>query len=721
MTDIFTELNPAQRAAAEQTEGAVLLVAGAGSGKTRVLTHRIAGILEAGKAFPSEVLAITFTNKAANEMKSRLERMLGGGSESMWICTIHSMCVRILRRFSGRIGYTENFSIYSDQDKERVLRRILADLGYDLEHLKHTKWMISDVKNKGLTSDEYFHGSFSDDDRKLFEAYEQTLKESNALDFDDLLTRTAELLSAHEDVRTEFSERFRYIHIDEFQDTNEVQYDIVRMLSSAHGNVFAVGDDDQSIYAFRGAKVENMQRFLKDYPSAKVMKLEQNYRSTKKILAAANEVIGKNPNRMEKVLWTENEEGGRVECRVLDDELREAGFVASTIIRLKSEYPYLRWSDFGVLMRVNALTRSFEQEFLKYNIPFKIYGGFKFFERKEVKDLISYLRLLLNPFDEESLLRVINVPRRGIGDAAIAELRSYARSAGVTLFDAVLSADESGMKRATVNKLLAFKSVILQLLTDMQLLPLGEFAARCVNVSGLRDMYSSGSEEDISRSLNLDEFVASVQGFAADNEGAGLSEYIESVTLQSDIDEESGDAVTLATVHAVKGLEFEVVFVVGLEEKIFPIVRIDTTEADYREERRLMYVAVTRAKKLLYLTHARSRYMFGERKYTLQSQYFKEIQQLFSPPTIKLSEEEGSLTSRTAAPMPSYTPERKQAPPKPHERFVAGAAVFHPKFGDGIIVDTSGEGPSKYVDVGFKGIGVKKFALQFAPLELKGE
>ncbi len=728
MSDFLKELNNEQRKAAECTEGAVLLLAGAGSGKTRVLTHRIAHIISSGLAYPSQILAITFTNKAANEMKHRLDRMTGEVS-SMWVCTIHGMCVRILRSNAELLGgsYNKNFSIYSTVDSDRVLKRVIIGLGHDPEkELKSARWHISNAKNNNHTPDSYAQAAPHNIDRllEIFRAYESELARSNAMDFDDLLMSAYRLLKNNPEAAERYQKKFKYIHIDEFQDTNAIQYELIKILAGGYGNIFAVGDDDQSIYSFRGAVVENIFRFQKQYPDVTVLKLEQNYRSTKNILDAANLVIAKNTSRMPKTLWTENDSGVRVECVSQRDEQSEAAYVAAQIYALKSSgYSY---GDFAVLIRINALSRSFEQEFLKYNIPSKVYGGFKFFERKEVKDIISYLRVITNPYDSESLLRIINTPRRGLGDTAVARLREYAEQQDITLFDAVMDAEQLGLRAQATSGLLRFKDVLMQLITDAQLLPLEEFAARAVEITGIRGMYASGSDEDRDKNLNIDEFIAALKLFAEDNPGAQVTDFVQAVTLQSADDEDSGDSVTIATVHAVKGLEFKVVFVCGLEEKIFPILRNDSTDTDMEEERRLMYVAMTRAKKRLYLTHAHSRFMYGDRAVMLQSTFFSEVKKHVTPEEVVLSgfDEAGPASPTRVRPAsarfggaPVQRPARKSTVDL--SAFVPGAKVSHPKFGEGVIMDVTGSGLSRYAEVAFRGIGIMKFSLQFAPLTVK--
>ena len=721
----LSKLNEAQREAVLLTEGPVLLIAGAGSGKTRVLTHRIAYIVEKKLAFPSQILAITFTNKAAAEMKERLYHMLGDDVGEMWISTIHSMCVRMLRRYAEKLGFLKSFSIYSEVDKDRVLKRILDDMNLDGELLKTFKWHVSNAKNNNLSPDQYREelGKDVTEACRVYARYDAELKKSNAMDFDDLLIYAYRLLRRDEEARDYYQNKFRYIHVDEFQDTNVIQYELIKLLGGKWRNVFAVGDDDQSIYAFRGAVVENIFRFQREFAGCQVLKLEQNYRSTQKILDVANLVIGKNTSRMRKQLWTQNPAGTAVTIRALQDESTEAAYVVHEINRLVREENY-RYSDCAVLIRVNALSRSFEQECLKYGISTRVYGGFKFFERKEIKDAVCYLRLLQNPFDEESLLRVINTPKRGLGDKAITELRSFATERGEGLFDALLSVEQASFNKSLLNKFLAFKEMMLELLTQVQLQKVEDFVPYLLERTGIRGMYADGSEESINKNLNLDELIASVKSFADANPGAGLEEYVESVTLISDLDqEEEGpvDAVSIATIHGVKGLEFKVVFVAGLEDGIFPILRAKMVESEMEEERRLMYVAVTRAKERLYLTRARSRFMYGKRSYAAESPFFKEVQAKFGEPSsFSGSRPPLGATEHVASSRPDLV--RNVSAPKAEKKdfskFQPGVRVLHPKFGEGIVIKVERADGNVYAQINFPVVGVKTLSLNFAPLSL---
>ena len=491
MRDILRDLNDEQKLCAEATEGPVLVLAGAGSGKTRVLTHRIACLIQKGVK-PHEIIAITFTNKAAGEMRDRLIDMLGG-IDGMWVCTIHSMCNRILRKFIDRLGYNRSFSIYSEDDRDRVIKRIISDMfgkeEADEGLLKDAKFHISNAKNNFLSPQQYALSGFDGNNFELicriYDKYKDVLKSSNALDFDDLLIKTYQLFLNHNDVLEYFQDKFRYIHIDEFQDTNVIQYNLIKLMAKKHGNIFAVGDDDQSIYGWRGADVKNINRFIKDFDGTKVLKLERNYRSTKKILNLANTVIRNNSGRMSKTLWTENDEGERAVKYEAADEKQEAYYVASMIKSLVA-YSGYSYSDIAILIRLNALSNPFEQEFLNYGLPYNVYGGFKFYERKEIKDIVAYLRLIVNPFDEESLLRVINFPRRGIGQAAIAEIRAAAMRDGLQLYDIILNIDrQPGISPATARKVGVFRDIIMSIMQASQLLEMDEFIMKLLEITGI--------------------------------------------------------------------------------------------------------------------------------------------------------------------------------------------------------------------------------------------
>ena len=625
--EILEKLNDEQIKPVLQTEGAVLVLAGAGSGKTRVLTSRIAYLIGEKRVPAEAILAITFTNKAAAEMKERIEKIVD--ARGMWVCTIHSMCVRILRMYATEAGVSDNFSIYSEVERSNIIKKSFQECDYDDEKLlKNVKWHIANAKMLGFDPDRYAEEYAGDREidqiTKVYTRYQKHLKENNALDFDDLLNETRNLLYKNADAREYLGGRFRYILVDEFQDTNAVQYEIVKLLSSVYGNLFAVGDDDQSIYGWRGAKIENILHFEKDFKDAKVFKLERNYRSTKSILRLANTVIKNNGRRKDKTLWTENEEGDLPKVNEAEEESGEARFVAYTIARLMRQgYKY---SDFAVLMRLNALTRSFEQEFTADGVPYKVFGGFKFFERKEIKDLLAYLRLINNPFDSEAAIRIINFPKRGIGAKTVERLQNYAFETELSVFDALLDLDEIGFTGTTKQTLSGFANLVKKWIRESQEMPVNELVKTIVADTDMRGAYSDNSDESINKLANIEEFINSVDEYCRLNEGASLTDYLNQVTLSSDTDEmDDSDYVTLATIHSVKGLEFKCVFLVGMEENILPISRSIDDKDELEEERRLTYVAITRAQEQLFLTRSKSRYLYGKREPTMRSRFLKEL------------------------------------------------------------------------------------------------
>ncbi|MBO4472478.1 MAG: UvrD-helicase domain-containing protein, partial [Clostridia bacterium] len=611
----LSTLNKEQLEAVHATEGAVLVLAGAGSGKTRVLTYRIANLIEEKGVSPYHILAITFTNKATNEMKERLEKMLGEGS-GVWVSTFHSLCARILRYDADKLGYDKNYTIYSDTDSERVIKRIVQNKHIEKEGFDHkVAEHISNAKTY-LFSPEDYRKECGDRDAMLicdvYEAYEEELRNANAMDYDDLLIKTYELFSDYPEVLKKYAERFHYIHIDEYQDTSRLQYKIAAMLSSVHGNLFVVGDEDQSIYGWRGADISNILDFRKDFPNATVIKLEQNYRSTTNILNAANAVISHNSERFEKKLWSEGDKGVRVETYTAQDDREEAEFVArqiSSLIRERGMSP----SDFAILVRINALTRKLEEKLRYFRIPYKMYGGFKFYERKEVKSLLAYFRAFVNPRDNDAFLRIINTPKRGIGDSVTDELSFLASERGISVSD-VLFGDMTalGLSDKSAKKLRIFKELFDKMVAARNEKGLGDFAEYVATEAGFFLAYAGDKEEDLSHRENLNQLIGEIREFEKANQGATLEEYLQSVALISDTDEiQTDEYVTVSTVHSVKGLEFNVVFVMGLEENVFPSQSYGKSTSEIEEERRVMYVAMTRAKRRLFLTSARSRFMYG--------------------------------------------------------------------------------------------------------------
>ena len=740
--ELLSKLNEEQVKPVLDTEGAVLVIAGAGSGKTRVLTSRIAYLVLEKKVSPSHILAITFTNKAAGEMKERLKAFIGDGVSSMWVSTIHSMCVRILRSDISKIGYDKDFTIYDDTDREKVIKRVIDLLGYDKDKLlKPAKNFISTAKNECLTPElfsiAYADFKLVDEITTIYTAYEDELKRSNALDFDDLLLKTYILFRDCPEVADYYSEKFNYIHIDEFQDTNKVQMLLAERLAIKHRNIFVVGDDDQSIYGWRGAKIENILEFDALYKNAKIYKLERNYRSTKKILNLANAIIANNKGRREKTLWTDNGEGARVETFVGNDENNEADYVAIQIKNLMVRYPDYDYKDFAVFMRLNALTRAFEQEFTKYGIPYRVFGGFRFFERKEIKDLLAYLKVINNPKDDESFLRCVASPKRGIGDKTLSELREYAISKGLSIREAISDLSFTTISPSARVKLANFNALLDSFKDFSDNNKVSETLKHVIEATGFNNQFTQ-DDEDESKLMNVGELLNSAEQFEKDNGIVTLSDYLNSVTLSSDTDDiESGNVVTLATIHSVKGLEFPCVFVVGLDEKILPISRSFGDDEDLEEERRLIYVAVTRARERLYLTRASSRYMYGSREFMAPSRFIKEGAEAlgYAQPKASYSSESryGGLFNNDSddglgAGRSGYSSAYAKSmlvdnKPKANANantsaYKSGVKVKHVRFGEGTVIMVKGSADNLVVDVAFKGVGVKSLSVKYAPMEI---
>ena len=743
--EILDKLNDEQIKPVLDTEGAVLVIAGAGSGKTRVLTSRIAYLVMEKGVLPSNIMAITFTNKAAGEMKERLKKFVNN-VEDMWVSTIHSMCVRILRKDIDKLGYDKNFTIYDETDKDRVLKRVFEELGFDTDTLlKPAKNAISIAKNDCLLPDEWLKENselrFADEICQVYKEYEEQLENSNALDFDDLLFKTFALFEKFPEVADWYSNKFEYVHIDEFQDTNSVQFAIAQKLCRVHGNIFVVGDDDQSIYGWRGAKIENILSFDDIFRGAKVYKLERNYRSTKNILKLANCIIANNRERRQKELWTDNDDGVRIETFVGGDENSEATYTATQIKSLMARNPNLKHSDFAVFMRVNALSRAFEQEFMKYGIPCRIFGGFRFFERKEIKDVLSYLKVINNPNDNESFLRCISTPKRGIGDKTLRELREFCASAGISLYEGVFRIEQTSISASAKTKLFNFGGLLDRFKEFSQNNSVVKTIEYILETTGFLEQFAEKSEENTSKLYNISELKNSAEQFEKDNYGATLSDYLNSVTLSSDTDQiNDEDAVTIATIHAVKGLEYKCVFVSGLDEKILPIARSMDEPSEMEEERRLMYVAVTRAMERLYLTRAMSRYMYGKRENMMQSRFLREAQAILTAKKVSeqvvkektyyqerngyslFDDNDGYTSSHGYSSgyaksfLQSNKPKEVQG--VNYSKYKSGTRVKHTKFGEGIVIAVKGPADNLIVDVAFKGVGVKSLAVKFAPMEV---
>ena len=724
---IVDNLNEEQRLPVLQSEGAVLVTAGAGSGKTRLLTHRIAYLIEEKGVKPYNILAITFTNKASREMKERVERMVDCGDQ-IWVSTFHSLCVTILRRFIDKFeGYNKNFTIYSDLEKTRVLKDIYKEMGIDDDETKKSiEYHIGNIKNTNANAKEYAKQvkGYSDGKEVLevYERYQSVLKNSNALDFDDLLVKTYELLKKVDEVREYYQEKFQYIHVDEFQDTNTIQYEIVKMLAGKWGNILVVGDEDQCIYGWRGANIQNIIDFKRDFSDAKVFKLQQNYRSTKKIIEVANKVIDNNTQRLKKTLWTDNLDGSDVMYYVGGSDRDEADFITRTIKSYADKG--CKYSDFAVLMRLTAPSRIIEQYMLAYNIPYKMLGGFRFFERLEIKNVIGYLRAIVNPKDNDSILRIINFPKRGIGDSSIEQIKKYAKN--TPILQVILNYNHYDFSTALKKKLNAFAELYLDLREKSESMEILEFVEYMIKQAKIEEAFDVNDVEQFNKLQNVKELINSVKEYDENNVDATLAGYLESITLVSDIDtvDDNEDYCLISTVHAVKGLEFKCVFVVAMEEGLFPITRGGERPSDLEEERRLAYVAVTRAKERLYLTRSRERYMYNECKVQQPSRFLKEMGFEESKDRVDRFKynnvDDFSPTKKldTSLSINEMFAGRINEQKKDFSGYQKGVQVMHPKFGVGVILDDSCLTKNRMVTIDFGGMGCKTLSLDYAPLQI---
>ncbi len=719
---LLTSLNPSQREAVAATDGPVLVVAGAGSGKTRVLTHRIAHLIRDLDISPWAILAITFTNKAAGEMKERVGALVGPVARDMWVSTFHAACARILRREAHRLGYRSSFSIYDEADSLRLVTLCVRDLDLDPKRFppRTIRAAISSAKNElidfetfGGSSSGFYHDKVSD----VYRLYQQRLVEASALDFDDILMLTVELFQAFPDVLAHYQERFRYVLVDEYQDTNHAQYVLVRLLTERHRNLCVVGDSDQSIYRWRGADIRNILEFEKDFPDARIVLLERNYRSTETILDAANAVITNNAGRKPKRLWTDAGAGEPIVTFEAEDEHDEAAFVAEEIASLEKDGRRLR--DIAVFYRTNAQSRVIEELFVKFGLPYQVIGGLKYYDRREVKDVLAYLRALVNPDDTVSMKRIVNVPKRAIGDTTVGHLDRYAEAEGIAFSAALRHADDntrlSTRARRSIAEFVALVDHLGVVAAD------GPRAAleAVLDLSGYMDMIrSERTIEALGREENLKELVGALSDFEETGPlSVGLSDweeadglrrlemFLESISLVTDIDNlEDSDAVTLMTLHNAKGLEFPVVFITGLEDGVFPHVRSLGEPAELEEERRLAYVGITRAKERLYLTRAWSRNLWGSNSY--------------NPPSRFLGEIPGSLVEQATRPKRKRALESaRTAVAEPALSVVAGDRVRHAHWGDGVVQEVLGDGERAEAWVAFDGQGVKRLLLAWAPLE----
>lgn len=735
-------LNPQQAEAVINTEGPMLIMAGAGSGKTKVLTCRVANLLQKGVR-PYRILAITFTNKAAAEMRERVNNMSGPAAKDVWLFTFHAFCARFLRMEIDKLpGYNKNFAIYDTDDTKKLIKGILKELNIDDNRFSPNKILnkISDAKNKLIDAEHFSQSIDSVDfnDKKVAEVYERyqtQLKLNNALDFDDLLMLSIKLLQENKEVREKYQERFDYLLVDEYQDTNHVQYLLTKILAEKHRNICVVGDADQSIYGWRGADIQNILDFEKDYPDAKVIKLEQNYRSTQIILDAANAVIENNTGRKPKNLWTENKSGADIIYFQAVDERDEARFVIEQLQNLqRTENKKL--GDMAILYRTNTQSRIFEEMLIKSGISYNMVGGLKFYERKEIKDIIAYLRVIFNPADSLSLLRIINVPKRGIGDASLAKIQAYAAANNVSLFEAVSNAAAiDGLSSRFVSKLDDLAGIIFELMNLASEAPVEDLIDRVLRDTGyLEELENERTPQAQSRIDNLHELISVAQEFAASEEENNLENFLAHVALVSDIDDtELGeDAITLMTLHSSKGLEFPVVFLVGMEEGLFPHARTLMDETEIEEERRLCYVGITRAKEKLFLSSTKMRTIYGNTVTYPPSRFLQEIPARLVK-TIKRQERFSALenfkqvsekySARPQKPASTFNP-HSFMPQKPAAaaggtgtRFNTGDRVSHSKWGEGMVVSVKDSPDGQEVKVAFAGAGVRSLLTKYAVLK----
>ena len=714
--NIYAGLNSQQKKAVEAINGPVLLLAGAGSGKTKVLTHRIANLLESGVS-PWSILAITFTNKAAKEMRERVERLVGARGNDIWISTFHAMCVRILRKDIEHLGYSRQFTILDSGDQLNLVKQIMRDLNIDTKKIepKAVLAAISNAKNElktpaiyGKTAADYFQSKVI----TVYEKYQARLATNNSLDFDDLIMKTVELFQKAPEVLNYYQKKFLYIHIDEYQDTNRSQYMLATMLADLHKNICVVGDTDQSIYRWRGADISNILNFEEDYPKATVIMLEQNYRSTKNILAAANAVIENNRLRKEKNLWTENATGEKITIYQAYQEHDEVYFIAELIQEAVEKGK--QYSDHAILYRTNAQSRVIEEIFIKSNIPYKMIGGTKFYERKEIKDILAYLRLVANPDDDLSLRRIINVPKRGVGQATLDKLAEYAVEQEISIFSALGVIDFIGLSGRAINKVSEFAELLTQLNKRAEELGITELTELILQKTGyIEELQNEKSIESESRIENIKEFLSVTREFEENNEFITLQDFLTDVALVSDIDQmtdgEQSSGVTMMTLHSAKGLEFPIVFLVGLEEGIFPHNRSLMEEMEMEEERRLAYVGITRAEEELYLTYASSRMLYGRSQMNAPSRFINEIPEELTNNLGKVQKTYGIQQKKVV-----FAVDRTAA----DQAWQLGDKARHSKWGIGTVVSLKNANDDLELQIAFDSpIGIKKLLARFAPIE----
>lgn len=768
MQNILEGLNDKQYEAVTHTEGPCLVIAGAGSGKTKVLTHKIAYLIGEKGTQPWDILAITFTNKAANEMKERITKLIGEAAKDIWMGTFHSICVRILRRFIDRIGYENSFIIFDSSDQKTLVKNCLKDLSIDDKMFTDRSVLseISNAKNAMLEPEQYI-ASTKGDFRKekiatVYELYQKRLKENNAIDFDDIINYTIKILMENPDVLEYYANKFKYVLVDEYQDTNKAQFTLITLFASKNGNITVVGDNDQGIYSFRGADISNILNFEKDFPGTIIIKLEQNYRCTGNILKAANAVIKNNEVKYKKELWTQNEEGNLPKVYVADNEYDEGAYIVKQIEHLKRE-EYYKYSNFAVLYRMNTQSRAIEDIFRRESIPYKIIGGLKFYERKEIKDIIAYLRLIQNSSDNLSLKRIINEPKRGIGKTSLDKIEQIAISNEISMYEVIKNAEQYGLNRVYLNSR-EFINIMEELKNQKDKLNISELIKITLKKSGYTQaLQDEKTIEAENRIENLNEFLTVAMEFEEQFAENTLSEFLEGITLSSDIDnlEEEEEAVTLMTLHSAKGLEFPVVFLVGMEEGIFPGYKSISEPQELEEERRLCYVGITRAKENLFLTCSKQRTIFGSTSYNQTSRFLKEIpeellegyeeafgqnhkEQVFKDSSYSWSygnKENGNIkTYKINEKEPVMVASNKTSQNntfmfKTAENFLnslskktnnkvdlsqykSGVKVFHKKFGEGIISRVEPEGTDLKVDINFDKVGHKRLMAKYANLEV---
>lgn len=774
----FQKLNPMQRKAVLSTEGPLLVLAGAGSGKTTVLVNRIANLVKYGSAYfseemsfapseaemaqlravaageeplpfeleplmrvraarPWEILAITFTNKAAGELKSRLEQMLGTEALDIWASTFHSACVRILRRNADRIGFSSNFTIYDTDDSRRVIKDCMKSLNMSDKMLppKTVLNEISRAKDALISPDEYTNSNYTDIRKRnigtLYAAYQQRLKAADAMDFDDIILFTVQLLQSDAEVRSYYQRKFRHVLVDEYQDTNHAQYLLTSLLAGGSGNLCVVGDDDQSIYKFRGATIENILSFEEQYPNATVIRLEQNYRSTQTILDAANHVIANNENRKGKRLWTDNGRGDRIEYHQSDSDRDEGVYIADQV--MEGRRAGRKFSDFAILYRMNSQSNLIEQSFVRAGIPYRIIGGHKFYDRKEIKDALAYLSIIANPNDTVRLQRIINEPKRGIGDASVATALEISEGLEIPIFDVLRTADQFPRLSRSAKKMMEFSMMIDALINDSETLPLHELLSKLLEETHYIESLNAEPERKEERLANLEELRSNLIRFQTENEEATLNDFLQEVSLMTDIDNYNTDADTavMMTIHSAKGLEFPVVFLAGMEETIFPSNMSGmASDAEIEEERRLAYVGITRAKERLYLTRARMRMLFGSTKFNAPSRFLDEIPD-------ELLHKTGDAPPRRPAATPfrpgsfggNVPPARPRTPMRGFsagaatpiqrntETFRVGDTVRHKAYGEGVILNAKPMGNDTLLEIAFTNAGTKKIMANYAKVE----